>query len=71
MFYRIFWFFIVVILSCGVFYMWYNQWARYKANPTVISLERDYRHWNGTMPAATFCYSVKFDRAKVVEFIQR
>lgn len=68
---RILWLFTVLILGCGVFYMCYNQWARYKANPTVISLERDYRHWNGTMPAITLCYSVKYNRSKIAEFVQR
>lgn len=68
---RIIWLFIVLATCCGLFYMCFNQWARYKANPTVISLERDYRHWNGRLPAITLCYSVKSNRSKVEEYVKR
>ncbi|XP_055307141.1 sodium channel protein Nach-like [Sitodiplosis mosellana] len=61
----------MLIFGGGVFYMCFNQWARYKANPTVISLERDYRRWNGTMPAITLCYNVKFSQSKAEEYILR
>lgn len=69
--YSVLWFFIMLILGCGVFHLCFNQWARYKANPTVISLERDYRQWNGTMPAITLCYNTKFNRSKVDEYLYR
>ncbi|XP_031616334.1 sodium channel protein Nach-like [Contarinia nasturtii] len=66
---RIFWLSIVFLFGFGVFYLCFNQWSRYKANPTVISLERDYRHWNGTMPAFTLCFNKKFNQTKIEEYI--
>jgi len=60
------------LLWLGLFfttcYMTYNigskQYERYVANPTVISLERDYRDWNGTLPAISICYHRRIDLDK-------
>lgn len=61
-----------MLATCyGLFYICFNQWARYKANPTVISLETDYRHWNGTMPAITLCYLNKSNRSMVEKYVKR
>lgn len=68
---RFLWLVIMFAFGFGVFYLCYNQWARYKANPTVISLERDYRNWNGTMPAITLCYSIKYNRSLIEEYVFR
>lgn len=37
---RLFWFSLVAAAFYGVFYIGNNQMERYRANPTVISLER-------------------------------
>ena len=47
------------------------QWERYVANPTVISLERDYRDWNGTLPAISVCYHKRIDDERARNLIKR
>lgn len=47
------------------------QFRRYYDNPTVVILERDYRTWNGTLPAATLCYSNNIDSLLAEEYIQK
>lgn len=46
------------------------QIARYINSPTVISVDRDYRGWNGTLPAVTLCYYDHIDSFKANELIQ-
>lgn len=41
------------------------------ARPTVISLERDFRNWNVTLPAITVCYGDKVNKSKAEEFIEK
>lgn len=61
----------MIFSACaGVLYTCRYQWNRYVANPTVISLERDYRSWNGTLPSVTLCYLNKIDPSKADQFIQ-
>ena len=48
-----------------------KQYERYVANPTVISLERDYRDWNGTLPALSVCYHQRVDEARAQYLIKR
>lgn len=40
------------------------------ANPTVISLERDYHDWNGTLPAVTFCYRDRLNQEAMEDFLE-
>ena len=47
-----------------------TQWYRYDANPTVVSLEKDYRSWNGSLPAFTLCYENKLNVEKAAAFIE-
>jgi Amiloride-sensitive sodium channel len=49
----------------------FNQYDRFMANPTVISIEKDFRSWNGTLPAITFCYKHRIDDAKAASYIKR
>lgn len=41
-------------MVCGI-YVCVLQSRRYRANPTVVSVERDFYDWNGTLPSITFC----------------
>lgn len=63
---------IAVGVTC---YYSYNisirQYERYVANPTVISLERDYRDWNGTLPAISVCYHRRVDVDRAAILIKR
>ncbi|XP_017108445.2 pickpocket protein 19 [Drosophila bipectinata] len=46
------------------------QLGRYFTSPTVISVDRDYRGWNGSLPAVTLCYYDHIDSFKANEYIQ-
>lgn len=65
------WTVILSIAYTSVYYTCRYQWNRYLANPTVMAMERDYRSWNGTLPAVTLCYKQKVDYYKADEFLQK
>ncbi|RZF35379.1 hypothetical protein LSTR_LSTR009764 [Laodelphax striatellus] len=50
--------------------MIYNSWYRFNTNPTVISLQKDYRTWKTAFPAATVCFADKLD-GKIAEHLIR
>lgn len=68
---RIIWLVVILLCCAGIGYTCAYQWNRYEANPTVISLERDYRNWNGTLPSVTLCYAIKIDPTKAENYIKR
>lgn len=68
---RLFW---LILFTLAIFYAYHissMQYSRYIASPTVISLERDYREWNGTLPAITICYHKRVDEMKAAKLITR
>jgi hypothetical protein len=68
---RFFWLFLVIFASSGAYMIGIQQYRRFVANPTVISLERDYREWNGTLPAITVCYHKRVDLKKAALVIKK
>lgn len=68
---RLIWISVVGLAIYGAVIVSLTQYERYKANPTVISLERDYRDWNGTVPAITFCYHLRIDEGRARNLIKR
>lgn len=56
------------MIVCGV-YVCLLQYRRYLANPAVVSVERDFYDWNGTLPSITFCYTDNLSTDKANEFI--
>ena len=68
---RLFWLTLIAAASYGAFSISSKQYQRYDANPTVISLERDYRDWNGTLPAISVCYHKRVDDERAQIFIKR
>ena len=68
---RLMWLFCVVLASYGAYAISSKQYERYVANPTVISLERDYRDWNGTLPAISICYHRRVDEGRAQYLIKR
>ncbi|XP_065209884.1 uncharacterized protein LOC135838178 [Planococcus citri] len=48
-----------------------NSWQRYNSNPTVIAIQKNYREWNITFPAATFCFLDNVDEQSAKNFINR
>lgn len=68
---RTFWLLLVIAASYGAYLISYQQYKRFVANPTVISLERDYREWNGTLPAITVCYHKRVDKKRAKDVIMK
>lgn len=68
---RLLWVVLFILTSYAAFSISSTQYERYVANPTVISLERDYREWNGTLPAITICYHKRIDDKRAKEMIQK
>lgn len=68
---RLLWLGFVLGTSFGAYSISSKQYERYVANPTVISLERDYRDWNGTLPAIFVCYHKRIDESRAKLFIKK
>lgn len=69
--YRVLWVGILIASYFGIVFTCLYQWDRFEARPTVISLERDFRNWNLTLPAITVCYGNKVNESKAKEFIEK
>ncbi|XP_017960637.1 sodium channel protein Nach [Drosophila navojoa] len=67
---RLLWLFVLVGSVFAVYMLSELQIARYVNSPTVISVDRDYRGWNGSLPAVTLCYYDHIDSFKANELIQ-
>lgn len=68
---RLFWLILISVTFWAALSISTTQYERYVANPTVISLERDYRDWNGTLPAITICYHKRIDEERAQHLIKR
>lgn len=68
---RLVWLSVIIAACYGAFSISSKQYERYVANPTVISLERDYREWNGTLPAISVCYHRRLDERRAELYIKR
>lgn len=68
---RLLWLILFILTTYAAFSISSTQYERYVANPTVISLERDYREWNGTLPAITICYHKRIDENRAKEMIKK
>lgn len=68
---RVVWLALFFGTCYGAYFIGYIQYQKFDANPTVISLERDYRDWNGTLPAITICYHKRVDRDRAQQLIKR
>lgn len=69
--FRVFWIVVLIASYFGIVFTCLYQWNRFEARPTVISLERDFRNWNVTLPAMTVCYGDKANETKAAEFIEK
>lgn len=56
-------------MLCGI-YVCLVQLNRYQANPSVVSVERDFYDWNGTLPSITFCYADNLSADKADEYLR-
>lgn len=65
------WMGVFLLSVYGASTMIANSWQRYNANPTVIAIQKNYREWNITFPAATFCFLDNMDENLAKEFINK
>lgn len=68
---RFIWLTVILVACYYSYFISIRQYDRYVANPTVISLERDYRDWNGTLPAISVCYHKRVDDKRAASLIRR
>jgi hypothetical protein len=59
---------LAVLISASVIT---SNWQRYSANPTVVTLEKDFREWEFVFPAVTMCYIDKVNGSKAKEYIMK
>lgn len=48
-----------------------STWTRYQENPTVISMDREYKEWATALPTFTLCPVIKVDERKLDELLQK
>ncbi|XP_022164487.1 uncharacterized protein LOC111029676 [Myzus persicae] len=48
-----------------------STWTRYQENPTVISMDREYKEWATPLPAFTLCPTYKIDDQLFDELVQK
>ncbi|XP_072380240.1 sodium channel protein Nach-like [Diabrotica undecimpunctata] len=68
---RLFWLLIVGTSAAGAIALTISNWTRFVANPTVISIEKDYRNWQNHIPAVTGCFNNKVDLQKAEKYIYK
>lgn len=66
---RIFWVIIVTAAAIGAIALSLSNWRRYSANPTVVSLKKDFRNWNNVFPSATACFIERVNENHASKYI--
>lgn len=69
--YRLFWLIVVAIAAVGAIILTISNWNRFTSNPTVISIQKDFRNWENIFPAATGCLDNKVNSDKAEKFINK
>ncbi|XP_069363467.1 uncharacterized protein [Maniola hyperantus] len=67
---RLVWVCVTAMAAWGVVGISLGQWQRYINNPTVVTMDKDYRTWNYTMAAATACEQNRTNPEKVEKAIK-
>lgn len=67
--FRFLWLFVIVIDLLCLISLVADNWNRFETNPSVVSLEKDFRNWNNIFPGHTFCIDDKVDKKKMKEYI--
>lgn len=63
---------VVTLLACATSsFLIVDSWQRYSANPSVISLEKDFRSWQLPFPAVTVCLLDRLNHTTALAIIQR
>lgn len=68
---RFLWVLCEVMAIYGAYTLIRNSWTRYNKNPTVITVQKDYRYWYLQFPSATFCYVDPVDTNLTEVYIKR
>uniref|UniRef100_A0A182PHU5 Sodium channel protein Nach n=1 Tax=Anopheles epiroticus TaxID=199890 RepID=A0A182PHU5_9DIPT len=68
---RIFWLLVILAAIWGMLFLCQYQYDRYRASPTAIQLDKDYRDWVGIMPGLTFCFHDRIDWNRAWEYLER
>ncbi|XP_074038745.1 sodium channel protein Nach isoform X1 [Leptinotarsa decemlineata] len=68
---RLLWTLVILIAAIGAVAVSISNLSRFLANPTVVSIQKDYRNWNNHFPTATGCFINKVDLNKAESFIYR
>lgn len=58
---RTLWIVCEILAIYGSYNLINKSWTRYNVNPTVITVQKDYRQWQLQFPSATFCYENPVD----------
>ncbi|XP_060833388.1 pickpocket protein 19-like [Rhopalosiphum padi] len=65
------WILCEILAIYGSYNVMRNSWIRYNTNPTVITVQKDYRFWYLQFPSTTFCYVDPVDIEFAKDYIQR
>ncbi|XP_052754979.1 uncharacterized protein LOC116413459 isoform X2 [Galleria mellonella] len=68
---RVLWVCLTVGAIWGAIGVSLGQWQRYNENPTVVTLEKDFRTWMFNMPAITVCSKDRVDPKKLEKTITK
>lgn len=71
---RALWILCEIMAICASYTLMHNSWIRYNENPTVITVQKDYRNWYLQFPSATFCYvdpvDTDFAKAYIIKSVR-
>ncbi|XP_025207804.1 acid-sensing ion channel 4-A-like [Melanaphis sacchari] len=65
------WVLCVILAIYGSYKVMHDSWIRYNTNPTVITVQKDYRYWYLQFPSSTFCYVNPVDINFAKDYVQR
>lgn len=70
-FLRLLWVLIVAFALLAAISLTLSSLNRYFDNPTVVSLEKDYRNWMNPFPAVTGCFVNRTNAEKMSDYIKQ
>ncbi|KAL1508957.1 hypothetical protein ABEB36_003770 [Hypothenemus hampei] len=68
---RLMWFIIAFAAFSFSYGFLKSNLEHYFANPTVVTMEKDYRNWENAFPATTACYVNRVDQKKAEMYIEK
>ncbi|XP_026725433.1 pickpocket protein 28-like [Trichoplusia ni] len=68
---RLLWVAATMLAIWGALDVSMGQLQRFNESPTVVTLEKDFRSWRYSLPAITYCYKNRVDKAKLPSTIKQ